>query len=189
MPRIINVIADATLLFAYGIDRRDIDVSTTTEALAELDATGVLASYEQEGVDAAHATTVSVAETEEALRMADEMRRREQVLVTRERDLARREQAIQVQQRVVEEEARLMASTRVSRPDPNATAGPTSMGSVATSTPTPADSASRLARAPSTYITPSGVRVQRPPESTPVRHKGWWDRVRRLVIRVTESHT
>ena len=29
VPRIINVIADATLLFAYGIDRRDIDISTT----------------------------------------------------------------------------------------------------------------------------------------------------------------
>src|SRR5919205_2672107 len=42
VPRIINVIADATLLFAYGIDRRDIDVSITEDALAELDATGVL---------------------------------------------------------------------------------------------------------------------------------------------------
>src|SRR5215203_151452 len=115
VPRIINVIADATLLFAYGIDRRDVDVNTTSEALAELDATGVLASYEQESADAAHATTVSVAETEEALRIADEMRRREQVLIARERELARREQAIQDQQRVVEEEARLLASARVGR--------------------------------------------------------------------------
>src|SRR5919112_6857634 len=39
VPRIINVIADATLLFAYGVDRRDIDVSITQEALDELDTT------------------------------------------------------------------------------------------------------------------------------------------------------
>jgi general secretion pathway protein A len=44
VPRIINVIADATLLFAYGVDRRNVDVEITGEALAELDATGVLAS-------------------------------------------------------------------------------------------------------------------------------------------------
>src|SRR5918998_1578718 len=48
-PRIINVIADATLLFAYGVDRRDIDVAIAREALEELDATGVLASYHAEG--------------------------------------------------------------------------------------------------------------------------------------------
>ena len=49
VPRIINVIADATLLFAYGVDRRDIDVSIVSDALEELDATGVLASYHAEG--------------------------------------------------------------------------------------------------------------------------------------------
>ena len=197
VPRLVNVIADATLLFAYGIDRRDIDVSTTTEALAELDATGVLASYEQEGVEAAHATTVSVAETEEALRMADEMRRREQALLNRERELARREQAVQMQQRVVEEEARLMASTRMSRPVSGAVAGSAAMGSVATAaspqpalTSRPASSATVAPnRAPSAYITPSGVRVQRILPTTPVRQEGWWDRVRRIVFRVTESHT
>src|SRR3954447_1461556 len=53
VPRIINVIADATLLFAYGIDRRDVDMATTHEALEELDATGVLASYQKEGEEAA----------------------------------------------------------------------------------------------------------------------------------------
>src|SRR5688572_13930142 len=139
VPRIINVIADATLLFAYGIDRRDIDVSTTAEALAELDATGVLAVYENEGAEAAHATTVSVAETEEALRLADEMRRREQALIARERELARREQAIHVQQRVVEEEARLLASTRVSRPAPAAGAlgNSAAAGPIATAPPQP----------------------------------------------------
>jgi putative secretion ATPase (PEP-CTERM system associated) len=112
VPRIINVIADATLLFAYGVDRRDIDESITREALDELDATGVLASYEAEASEQAAASSVSVAEAQEALRMADEMRRREQTLAQRERDLAQREQAMAIQQRVVEEEARLLAAAR-----------------------------------------------------------------------------
>jgi len=140
VPRIINVIADATLLFAYGIDRRDIDMTTTQEALEELDGTGVLASYEQEGEAAAHATTVSVAETEEALRIADEVRRREQALLARERELARREQAIQVQQRVVEEEARLLAATRNAR-----TSQPTAAQPTATTIGAPVTGASPMA--------------------------------------------
>src|SRR3954454_20950402 len=41
VPRIINVIVDATLLFAYGVDRRSVDLDVTREALSELDATGV----------------------------------------------------------------------------------------------------------------------------------------------------
>ncbi|MGH9349448.1 MAG: XrtA/PEP-CTERM system-associated ATPase, partial [Vicinamibacterales bacterium] len=49
VPRIINVIADATLLFAYGVDRRDIEVGIVRDALEELDATGVIASYDAEG--------------------------------------------------------------------------------------------------------------------------------------------
>src|SRR5918992_1939322 len=55
VPRIINVIADATLLFAYGVDRREIDASIVQEALDELDATGVLASYAAESQPAAAA--------------------------------------------------------------------------------------------------------------------------------------
>jgi len=196
VPRIINVIADATLLFAYGIDRRSVDVTTTSEALAELDATGVLASYEQEGADAAHATTVSVAETQEALRIADEMRRREQELIARERELARREQAIQDQQRVVEEEARLLASARVGRTvTPTGAGMPTSYGlpqplptAPPTAPPRPLTPAAMPNRAPGAYVTPSGVRVQRVPPP-PVRPEGWWDRVRRIVFRVTDSHT
>jgi putative secretion ATPase (PEP-CTERM system associated) len=115
VPRIINVIADATLLFAYGVDRRDIDIGITQEALAELDATGVLASYQSEGTQAAVATSVSVAEAQEAIRIADDVRRREQALAARERQLAEREQQVAAQQRVVEEEARILAAARTAK--------------------------------------------------------------------------
>jgi putative secretion ATPase (PEP-CTERM system associated) len=42
IPRLINVIADAALLLAYGMDRRDIDAAIVREAIQELDASGVL---------------------------------------------------------------------------------------------------------------------------------------------------
>ena len=44
LPRKINVIADAVLLFGYGEDKRTIDVPLAREVIAELEATGVLAT-------------------------------------------------------------------------------------------------------------------------------------------------
>src|SRR2546430_3013053 len=44
LPRKINVIADAALLFGYGEERRVIDVDLTQEVLEELEATGVIAA-------------------------------------------------------------------------------------------------------------------------------------------------
>jgi putative secretion ATPase (PEP-CTERM system associated) len=156
VPRIINVIADATLLFAYGVDRRNIDTSITQEALAELDATGVLAAYAIEATTTAPAvSSFSVAETQEALRIADEVRRREQELVVRERQLREREQQVAAQQRVVEEEAKILAAARAraaeavsATPNPagatsnHAGAGSTSAG--ATPNSAPAASAARV---------------------------------------------
>jgi putative secretion ATPase (PEP-CTERM system associated) len=203
VPRIINVIADATLLFAYGIDRRDIDVSITQEALDELDATGVLATYQNEGAEAAHATSLSVAETEEAIRIADDVRKREQALAARERDLARKEQAITVQQKVVEEEARLLAAARTAKPSmPTQAATGATTAAIARAIGAPA-AAPRVAAtpltpapptrvqkktAPSAYTTPTGVRVQ---QYRPVvtRPETFWDRVRRVLFGITEPET
>jgi general secretion pathway protein A len=44
VPRIINVICDATLVFGYAEERRQIDVTLMDDVLAELEATGVLAA-------------------------------------------------------------------------------------------------------------------------------------------------
>jgi len=190
VPRIINVIADATLLFAYGVDRRDIDVGIAEDALAELDATGILASYDAQAAEAAAATTISVAETEEALRIADEVRKREQALVQRERQLAQREQALAAQQRIFAEEARLLeTSRRLAMTQPATTFKPptaavvrqpvatTAAGSVSpvVNTFTPA------AQAPGVRIlSDTGLRVQAfapPPPTQTV-----WERVRRLLF-------
>jgi hypothetical protein len=42
VPRKINVIADAVLLFGYGADKRVIDAALVREVIAELEATGVI---------------------------------------------------------------------------------------------------------------------------------------------------
>ena len=44
MPRIINVICDAALVFGYAEERRQIDLPLMREVLAELETTGVLPS-------------------------------------------------------------------------------------------------------------------------------------------------
>ena len=49
VPRLINVICDAMLLFGYGEDRRTIDMALADEALAELEATGVLSPATERG--------------------------------------------------------------------------------------------------------------------------------------------
>jgi putative secretion ATPase (PEP-CTERM system associated) len=215
VPRIINVIADATLLFAYGVDRRNVDVEITSEALAELDATGVLASYHSEAARAAAATSVSVAETQEALRIADEVRRREQALAARERQLSEREQQVAAQQRVVEEEARVLAAAR-SKPAaaagamaatvaaPVATVAPprtmAAAGRTDVAPPLPAGAipvapktvatTSKVFAQPGIGMTPSGVRVQRYQHTLPGGETpGFWERLRRMLFGITEPET
>jgi putative secretion ATPase (PEP-CTERM system associated) len=230
VPRIINVIADATLLFAYGVDQRVIDVSITREAIAELDVTGVLASYEAEGPQAATASAVSVAETQEALRVADEVRRREAALSLRERDLVQREQALTAQQRVVEEEARLLAAARSATRMPsavgatqNTASAPVSVGGLAPTSaspiaptrvssiasagasplaptnaapmaatsarpiaPTVASPVARVSPVAPTSARRATPRGMRPVARTAPRHERFWDRVRRVVLGVSE---
>jgi hypothetical protein len=209
VPRIINVIADATLLFAYGVDRRDIDVAIAREALEELDATGVLASYHAEG---GHPEAARAGSGDAAL--TDDARRREEALKSREQQLALREQAVAAQQRVLDEEARLLSSaaraasavkpSAAVAPKPQiakpaappaiaaASAAPATAGIAA-----PAGAAFRTQRpngsataASVPYVTTNGVRVQRyQPRSyaqaqTP---DGMWARLRRLLFGVTQA--
>jgi general secretion pathway protein A len=118
VPRIINVISDATLLFAYGVDRRDVDASIVQEALDELDATGVLASYHAEGghpeaaVPPATAASAPSAPAAPDPQVLEEARRRDLELKQREQQLTVREQALAAQKKVMEEEARLLAAAR-----------------------------------------------------------------------------
>jgi hypothetical protein len=195
VPRIINVIADATLLFAYGVDRRDIDPSIVQEALDELDATGVLASYHAEGghpeaarpaaraaaaAPAPAPALAAAAAVPPAIdpRALEEARQRDLALKQREQQIALREQALEMQKKVMEEEARLLAAAR----------------SVAPAARPAAPAASHVAPAIApAVVTPTGVRVQRyqPPSSypTPQARYSMWGRLRRVLFGVTEPET
>jgi len=173
VPRIINVIADATLLFAYGLDRRGIDLPSAEEALAELDATGVLASYHREGSDAASASSMSIAEAEEAMRLTDSVRQRERAVASRERELQEREQAINAQQRVVEEQARLLASARSVAPNANEPFVPPTAATRQTPRNTPAVRAvSAVAPRVASAVVPPPARVVQPGPARPAAAPG-----------------
>ena len=170
VPRIINVISDATLLFAYGVDRRDIDISIVSEALEELDATGVLASYHAEGghpeaaqppVAAAAAPAGAVAAPSAAAlvpdpRALEEARVREMELRHREQQIALREQALAAQKRVMEEEARLLAAARAAALPTAAHAGQIAQAAHAapTAPPAPAPAAVPIATASTVTTAP-----------------------------------
>ena len=96
IPRTINVIADAVLLFGYGEEQRTISVDLTQQAIEELEATGVIqppdrAVRNQSTPSPRLATAVQ----------DEELRAREMRLAERERQLAE-------QQRVINEEYRLL---------------------------------------------------------------------------------
>jgi putative secretion ATPase (PEP-CTERM system associated) len=216
VPRIVNVIADATLLFAYGIDRHDIDLIVAQEALAELDATGVLASYDAEAVEAATATSVAIGDTAEALSKAEEVRQREQVVTQRERQLVQREQALAAQRRVLAEEARLLEASRRVTPEappgaatmsapaaagaPAAVAGPAAaLRSAPLSATVPTQSARTAtaavgATAPRQMTMPTSfaerpIRVQQYQRVIPATPPTVWERLRRVLFGVEGTQT
>jgi general secretion pathway protein A len=133
VPRIINVICDATLVFGYAEERRQIDSALMADVLVELEATRMLPSVQPgegaaagrvgqapaapgagqpEPVGAAYAAARAM--LEEAKARAAQLDHREQMLRQRERELAD-------QRRVLAEEYRLL---RVQRPANAPTAAP-----------------------------------------------------------------
>jgi len=128
VPRIINVICDAALVFGYAEERRQVDLPLMREVLAELETTGVLPSdlsSVRRGVgtpanwsgregqpDPARAeAAASRAAMEEAARRAADVAQREDALRQRERELAE-------QRRILAEEYRLLRVRR-SGPSPS----------------------------------------------------------------------
>nr|MBA3888555.1 AAA family ATPase [Acidobacteriota bacterium] len=56
VPRIINVICDAALVFGYAEDRRQVDITLMYDVLGELEATGVLGAGELDAAPSAPGT-------------------------------------------------------------------------------------------------------------------------------------
>ena len=144
VPRIINVICDATLVFGYAEERRQIDLPLMREVLAELETTGVLPSPlvpsgpvmepVREGrpqpAQAGSATVVppggGSATYEQELRQAEaasraameQAARRTAEMELREAALRQRERELAEQRRVLAEEYRLLRVQRAAASTP-----------------------------------------------------------------------
>lgn len=124
LPRRINIIADATLLFGYGENQRSIDVPLVQEVLAELQGTGVLpvlteAAPEPEPEPSAAPRAVPVAVVPAAARAVvpdpaaaaharAELQAREEELAEREARISAREGELAEQHRILVEQYRLL---------------------------------------------------------------------------------
>ncbi len=132
VPRLINVIADAALVFGYGEERCEIDAPLVDDVIADLDETGVLgplsnperhASIVPVGsASGAVAAGVAAAGAAAAVRTgADEARlrelsEREHQLRAREREIASRERELAEQRRVLADQYRILKSHTASAP-------------------------------------------------------------------------
>ena len=140
VPRIINVICDAALVFGYAEERRQIDLSLIQDVVAELELTGVLQAATASSAAAASGSAVPVAATpvsaptpvavrtdtppvlrselqDDALaRIAQETAARAAALNSREQTLLQRERELAEQRRVLAEEYRLLRNRRAPGP-------------------------------------------------------------------------
>src|SRR5437667_5065139 len=105
VPRKINVIADAILLFGYGEEQHAISVDLANEAIEELESTGVI-------VAPAHVPVPGVGRIAPLPPAAAE---RDPDLVAREARLSQRERQLADQQRILVEEYQLLRMQRGSQ--------------------------------------------------------------------------
>jgi putative secretion ATPase (PEP-CTERM system associated) len=169
IPRKINVICDAVLLFGYGEDRRVIDVDLTLQVLEELRTTGVIPSSPDSArsvdgssppialsgwgppappVDARATPQSSALDSSALIAQAAAIAVRERDLAVREAQLAERERQLNEQRRVLAGELELMR------------------------------------RIPDTRLPAAAgeAKVAWPPLAKPVTTEGFWTRLRRSVF-------
>ena len=124
VPRIINVICDAALVFGYAEDRRTFDEATIGEVIDELETTGVLpkpAALPASPANAPAAASLAAPPAAPSLDPASDellkdMRVRAGVLDDRERHPRQRERELAEQRRVLAEEYRLLRNRTVAAP-------------------------------------------------------------------------
>jgi putative secretion ATPase (PEP-CTERM system associated) len=188
VPRIINVICDAALVFGYAEERHLIDRALIQDALEELEATGVLGRAQApqpapvavvNGVPTGAAASTAAAAVAEPLstagvgrvldarhwppvsaRPVGEDSARAVALDQREQTLRQRERELAEQRRVLAEEYRLL---RMQRPVAQAS--------------TPIGPARRVA--------PSPAPVSRFAPASPTEPQGFWGRVKRVMLGVS----
>jgi putative secretion ATPase (PEP-CTERM system associated) len=150
IPRKINVIADAVLLFGFGEDQRVITVDLTHEVLQELEGTGIVTSPTSEAATIASPASVSA---DAALRAREErLGVRERQLEEGERALAAGERALAEKLRLIEQ--KLERAAPLAMPDPPRPAWPAA--------PTPAPAVDRMRAVPPAPSVGQATDVMRP---------------------------
>jgi putative secretion ATPase (PEP-CTERM system associated) len=203
VPRLINVICDAVLLFGYGADRRTIDLALAEEALAELEATGVLtpatdASPRVAPVSAGivpltpapapprgDSGVSNASQAERAAGVAIDAAR-DAALRAREAHLQRREEELAEQQRVLAEQARLLRNTRAEAADryPAGTPGAAPWPPAGPAQHTQAAPAGRAVPVTGPAPRSSQRRLAAAPFTQPALapRAGFWERMRRAIV-------
>jgi general secretion pathway protein A len=186
IPRLINVIADATLVFGYGEERSEIDDALIKDVIVDLDDTGVLGlppnpdrnasvvpveptpafagdllQLRPEMPQAAASMAAAVNSAPAAPRAADTLELLEQQLIARERKVEERERDVVERERELSEQRRVLAEQhRILRSAvrPAVAAAPASAPSVAS----PAAIAAPAAAAPAANWPPREPAAARP---------------------------
>jgi len=169
VPRKINVIADAVLLFGYGEEQKVVTVDLTHTVLEELESTGVIEMSTAPDAPAVEVQTHATPPV--ALRHDAEMAAREQRLAQRERQLAE-------QQRILVEEYRLLRMRR-----DLADRGQIASAPAATQWAAPPASAAHRPAAGMEPRQPEPVR-RAAPQPEPPPSSNVWTRVRRSLFGV-----
>ena len=177
VPRLINVICDAALVYGYAEERRTFEAGTIREVLTELETTGVLAATSATArPDVVRAAGPAAAPAGPAPESAppivtsaretialEAARAREFELDQRERLIRQREMELAEQRRVLAEEYRLLRTRRSQTPDGAA----------------PAYSAARPQ--PAVGRIPAPARFDTPPSKT------FWQWLKRIMLGVPTS--
>jgi general secretion pathway protein A len=195
VPRLINVIADAALVFGYGEERPEIDGALVDEVVADLDATGVLgprANSERHAsvvppdayIDQMDTTirptttatdgmgaTMNLSMPNVASGVTREGDARARELAEREKQLAAREQEMASRERELAEQRRVLAEQyRILRAKPAALATDGAPAAAPAAWPPPA-AAQRVSVQPAAFTV-----VQ------PARRAGLWRRMKQTIL-------
>ena len=207
VPRLINVISDATLVYGYGEERSEIDASLVDEVIVDLDATSVLgprsnpnrhesvvpadpaaaaALARHNAMPAAMAAGAPVASrpTAEDQKLARELAEREKILRQREADMESRERELAEQRRVLADQYRLLnARQQQSPPQGQATAQAQPVVGAAANAPvwTPASVSASAARS-RVYAAAPGFDMYQTK-----RRSGFWRRFKNTLLGTPET--
>jgi general secretion pathway protein A len=183
IPRKINVIADAVLLFGYGEEQRVVTVDLTHQVLEELESTGVITGPPVAAIPVVAAAVAPAVAAAPAVASPDEaMLAREARIIERERHLAERERLLVEGYRLLRQHRDAPSPATMLAPAATALV-PARAQSPSTRLPAPADLAYEAAATPREPARANGRVLFAPPAASRSRGTsdpgGMWARLRR----------